>query len=277
LIVALNTYEFVPGVVTGDLFSDPEFLAAAQAEYAVNKTGILTSNQALYAMLPLSDIMTSQEANSIAQATAKSLHDMNKSPRDRLLDAMLHSKLTSRDVGQVELLCAPLKFSPSVIGEPGKTYLSLVAAVMAPHSRGSIHINSSNPLEYPVIHPQAFTKETDRKLIIAGLRFADKVSRTMPLKQYIARRIEPAGERELTDQEWWAHVRQTVHTLSHPVGTCAMLPEDRGGVVDSRLRVYGVKGLRVVDASVIPLHIAAHIQATVYAIAEKAADLIRKS
>ena len=78
---------------------------------------------------------------------------------------------------------------------------------MGPYSRGSIHINSPNPLDYPVIKPQGLTKETDRKLIIAGLRFADKVSRTMPLKQYLARRIEPAGDGELTDEEWWAHVR----------------------------------------------------------------------
>jgi len=264
-------------MLTSDLFSNPEFLAAVQAEYETNKTGILTSNIPLYAMLPLSDIMTSQEISSIAQATENSLYDMDKSPRDRLLDAIVLSQLTSRDVAQVQLIFAPVKFSPTAIGEPGKTYLSLIAAIMLPHSRGSIHINSSNPLDYPKIQPQALTSEADRKILIAGLRFADKVSRTMPLKQYIVRRIEPTGDAELTDEEWWTHVKKTVETIKHPVGTCSMLPEDKGGVVDHTLRVYGVKGLRVVDASVIPLQIATPSQATVYAIAEKAADLIRDS
>lgn len=272
-----NTYEFVPGITTRDFFSNPEFLAAAQAEYAANKTGILTSNPTLYAMLPLSDVTTPQEIKSIVEATTKSLDDKDRSSRDRLLDAIILSQLTSKDVAQIELIWLPQKYSPTAIAEPGKTYLSLLAAVMVPHSRGSIHINSSNPLDYPVIQPQVFTQEADRKMTIAGIRLADKLSRTMPLKQYLVRRTEPTGDGDLTDEEWWAHVKKTVDGVKHPIGTCSMLPEQRGGVVDHKLRVYGVKGLRVVDASIIPLHIAQHTQATVYAIAEKAADLIRHS
>lgn len=274
---AINTYEFVPGMITSDLLSDPKFLAAAQAEYAANKTGILTGNNGVYAMLPLGDFMTSQEINSIVQATTKSLHDPGKSPRDRLLDEMLLSQLTARDVAQAEFLFVPSKTSATAVGEPGKTYMGLLAAVMIPQSRGSIHINSSNPLDYPVIQAQAFTKEVDRKVLIASLRFAEKISQAMPLKKYIVRRIEPAGDGELTDEEWWAHARKTAQSIQHPIGTCAMLPHDKGGVVDHNLRVYGVTGLRVVDASVIPLQISAHPQATIYAIAEKAADLIRNS
>jgi choline dehydrogenase-like flavoprotein len=72
-------------------------------------------------------------------------------------------------------------------------------------------------------------------------------------------------------------VRQSVATLNHHAGTAAMLPREWGGVVDAQLKVYGVEGLRVVDASIIPMLPAAHLQDTVYAVGEKAADLIKES
>ena len=112
--------------------------------------------------------------------------------------------------------------------------------------------------------------------MIAGHRYADKVAQTAPLSGRVHKRVSPAKEGQLTDDEWLEHIRETVETLKHPIGSCAMAPKSKGGVVDSRLRVYGAKGVRVVDASIIPLHISAHTQATVYGIAHKAARMVKK-
>ena len=221
--------------------------------------------------------MSASEITTLVKSTAETLKNPNLSPRDRLLDKMLLAHLNSSDVAQIELLCAPFKISATAVGEPGKAYLSLMPGVMLPHSRGSIHISSPNPLDQPVINPQAYTKDVDKKMVLAGMRFVDKVARTMPLKQFLVRRIEPAGDGELTEEQWWDNVKKTTEAIKHPIGTCSMLPRAKGGVVDHKLRVYGVKGLRVVDASIMPLHVAAHIQATVYAVAEKAASLILNS
>ena len=77
-----------------------------------------------------------------------------------------------------------------------------------------------------------------------------------------------------TDAEWETYVRNNVFTFFHPLGTCAMLPKKDGGVVDSKLRVYGVENLRVVDASIIPMIVSAHIQTAIYGIAERATGII---
>jgi choline dehydrogenase-like flavoprotein len=77
-----------------------------------------------------------------------------------------------------------------------------------------------------------------------------------------------------TDAEWETYIRNNVFTFHHPLGTCAMLPKKDGGVVDPQLRVYGVENLRVVDASVIPMIISAHIQTAVYGIGERAAEIM---
>lgn len=226
-------------------------------------------------MLPLHTLLPPAALTALITATTLSSLSPSRPPRDRALDALLAAHLSSPNVAQLELLFSPRKLSPTFPGAPGKTYLSLLAAVMLPHSRGSIHITSTSPLAAPRISPRAFTAPADRTILLAGLRFADRLARTAPLRDFLLRRVEPpAGGGELSDTEWWAHVRRTAQTVKHPVGTCAMLPREKGGVVDERLRVYGVRGVRVVDASVFPGEVAAHIQATVYAVAEKAAVMV---
>ncbi len=120
----------------------------------------------------------------------------------------------------------------------------------------------------------------DLELIVAGIKLATRVPESLPLQSIISRRVLPPADGEpgapTSDEEWSAFARQTTVTDWHPVGTCAMLPEKAGGVVDARLRVYGVKGLRVVDASIIPTHISSHLQATVFAIGEKGAALVQE-
>jgi choline dehydrogenase-like flavoprotein len=85
---------------------------------------------------------------------------------------------------------------------------------------------------------------------------------------------EPGLDKVNTDAEWKDFVLNTTLTIYHPVGTCAMLPKKDGGVVDPKLVVYGTRNLRVVDASIMPVLISAHLQTAVYGIAEMAADII---
>ena len=85
---------------------------------------------------------------------------------------------------------------------------------------------------------------------------------------------EPETEDKEKEEDFSPRITSSCITDWHPIGTCAMSPADAGGVVDARLRVHGVKGLRVADASIMPLHICSHPQATVYAIGEKAAAMI---
>lgn len=155
----------------------------------------------------------------------------------------------------------------------------------------------SNSDDKPIINPRYYEGtggEVDFLTMAAAQKFAHKICETRPLKDIIIKRVfpplpppktddNPAGEESKGDEggeeeSWEEWVRDTTMTDWHPVGTCAMGGDAgiKGGVVDDRLRVYGVKGLRVCDASVMPLQIAAHLQATVYAIGEKGADLIKE-
>ncbi len=107
-------------------------------------------------------------------------------------------------------------------------------------------------------------------------RFGSKIAQTQPLAGIVRSRAFPPPSVSDGDLKNWV-VGSTI-TDWHPVGTCAMGGRRgiKGGVVDARLRVYGVEGLRVVDASIMPLQISGHLQATVYAIAEKGAQMIRE-
>lgn len=103
------------------------------------------------------------------------------------------------------------------------------------------------------------------------MRFTDKLLGEEPLKSIVARRYFPAPEKDLQNvQEAEGAVKDWVMTGYHPIGTCSM-----GEVVDAKLRVKGVQGLRVCDASVFPNHISGNLVATVYAVAEKTADIIK--
>jgi choline dehydrogenase len=116
----------------------------------------------------------------------------------------------------------------------------------------------------PLIDPAYLTDERDVETLLAGLRVAREVAEAPAMSEWVRTETAPGGD------DPRAFLRATARTYFHPVGTCAM-----GTVVDRELRVHGVSGLRVVDASVMPTHIGGNPNATVLAIAERAADLIR--
>lgn len=150
--------------------------------------------------------------------------------------------------------------------------ISIAACQLRPESRGHVHIRSADPLAPPRITPNYLADPLDRHVIVEGLRWARRIAAAQPLADFIDHQISPA-EDIVSDADLLAHARRAGTTLYHPVGTCAM-GHGPTAVVDPRLRVHGVRGLRVVDASIMPRIISGNTNAPTIAISEKASDMI---
>jgi choline dehydrogenase/4-pyridoxate dehydrogenase len=147
--------------------------------------------------------------------------------------------------------------------------------MLHPESRGSVTLRSADPAAAPRIHQNFLATETDWTTLRAGVRMAREVAAQPQMRPFIAAEIAP-GLDESGDAAIDAHIRATSITVHHPLGTCRMGDDsDAAAVVDPVLRVRGMEGLRVVDASVMPDLPSGNINAAVVMIAEKAADLIR--
>jgi choline dehydrogenase len=136
-------------------------------------------------------------------------------------------------------------------------------------SRGSVGIRSSDAAAPPSIRYNYLATEKDRRVMIEGLKIARRIASTAPLRDYVIDEFLP-GERVQSDEDLLAFCREAGDTVFHPVSTCAI-----GQVVDERLRVKGLSGLRVIDASVMPAVPSGNINAAVIAVAEKGADLVK--
>jgi choline dehydrogenase len=143
---------------------------------------------------------------------------------------------------------------------------------LRPESRGTVRIRSTDPFEPPAMRPNYLSTEVDRRCALAGVRLARSLAGTEALKPYIAEEYRP-GPAARTDEELLEFARSYGGTIFHPVGTCKM-GNDPTGVVDERLRLRGIAGLRVVDCSVMPALVSGNTHAPAVMIAEKASDLI---
>ena len=154
---------------------------------------------------------------------------------------------------------------------PGMT---VAAWQQRPESTGWVRARSSDPLAAPEIQPNYLAHEMDRRVLLDGIRLGRRLLRTQPLAPYFEREEFP-GEDIQTDAELLDFAKQRGTTTFHLMGTCRMAPAtDPSGVVDDRLRVHGLEGLRVIDASIMPTMPSANLNASTMMIAEKAADLL---
>ena len=135
---------------------------------------------------------------------------------------------------------------------------------------------SRPPADAPIIQPNYLQAESDLNVGIEGVKFAREILQQPLFNSVRGKRLWPAEGAD-SDSALAEHIRRTSGTIYHPVGTCKMGKDnDKYAVVDGALRVRGLTGLRVIDASVIPLQITGHTNAPTIAIAEKAADLLLK-
>jgi choline dehydrogenase-like flavoprotein len=148
--------------------------------------------------------------------------------------------------------------------------------LLKPQSRGTITLRSDNPKDKPIIDPAYLTDDAgaDRAALMVGLRMCADIAKSAALKGIVGKVARPLGATDLDDDTLERALNSLSHTLYHPVGTCRMGSDD-ASVVDPELRVRGVEGLRVADASVMPTIIRGHTHAPSVLIGEKVADLIR--
>jgi choline dehydrogenase len=141
-----------------------------------------------------------------------------------------------------------------------------------PESRGWLRIRSPYPQIPPAIQPNYLSTQADKDTLIAGLRIARGIFQTAAMQKYVAREFLPGPLAE-SDEDWLDHIRQTAGTTYHPTSTCMMGPHERA-VVDAALRVHGIEGLRVVDASIMPTVVSGNTNAATIMIAEKGVEMI---
>jgi choline dehydrogenase len=168
--------------------------------------------------------------------------------------AILLDLLSRKDVGAYEILNDNIGL--------------LAVATMHPFSRGSVHIQSTNPFLQPLIDPRYCSNPLDCQVLVEALLFNNQLVNTNSMRLLKPGLYAPFFP-NATFKTLMTAIRTGLRTKFHGTGTTSMLPLNLGGVVDTHLRVYGAKNLRVVDSGIIPLVPAAHLQAPVYAIAEK--------
>lgn len=185
---------------------------------------------------------------------------------------------------QIPLLRNPTEGAVEILADSIGT---LSVAMQRPLSRGTVRPSSRDIFDLPLIDPRYCSEPFDCLVLARALLFNCALIRTRVMAELQPVVQEPyfcpdglssggddTDERNITDSRMLELARQYLATEFHPSGSTAMLPLDLGGVVDIELRVYGTQGLRVVDAGVMPMVLGAHLQAAVYAIAERAADII---
>ena len=145
---------------------------------------------------------------------------------------------------------------------------------MRPESKGEIKLQSKDPRTYPKIIPNYLSTETDCRTVVDGVNIARKIARHAPLTSKISEEFRPHADLDMDDYEAtldWA--RNNTASIYHPTGTCKM-GSGKDAVVDDRLKVHGIEGLRVADCSIMPEIVSGNTNAPAIMIGEKASDLI---
>ncbi|KAL0959318.1 hypothetical protein HGRIS_014580 [Hohenbuehelia grisea] len=261
-------FQLTPGHHTWDeLRNNLTFATQQWALYNTTKTGYMTNIDSSLAFVPPANFAGSDGAAALLQAFDTFVSQSNPTPLQQQQYKLQRAYLT-QGLPHIEIIC----LSRGVIApQQDQSYLTLLVGIQHPVARGSVHISSSSAATAPTINGNYLSNDYDAQTLLRAIKFAVGLKDNQPLASHVAALNSPTAS---TDDDILGYIRATFSPGSHISGTAVMAPRNIGGVVDKNLIVYGTKNLRVVDASIFPLLMAAHTQSTVYAIAEKAATLI---
>lgn len=272
------SYDLVEGEFSLDGMAVESVAKEAMGKYLKGEGGPLANSLCSTGFVSLSHIASEGEKKQIHALAEKAIRATEGGTHEE--KTILSARLQDPESASLQFLILPASFDPSRLDGsrappiPGviNRRVSVLVALTHPFSRGSIHINPTDPRAQPLIDPHYLESPIDVEVLSAGIRIADQVFQTSPLKEKIKGRVFPPADMDISDPvARKEYVRRHTRTEYHPIGTAGL-----GRVVDERLNVIGVDGLRVVDASVFPLSLSGNIMAPVYAVAEKAAEIIKR-
>ncbi|KAK0189137.1 hypothetical protein F5146DRAFT_1225783 [Armillaria mellea] len=278
-VFASLSYELKDSVTddTLDVLGD-EVERQKQIDLHARGEGVFNMGIVNFAFLPLSEV--SPRSDAIYSRTINSIEEkiaQGKYPVGATETLKMQIQKVGRNVLDCEITTIPGFLSGPNPPRPGKKHFNIFCMNNSLFSRGTAHITSSDPQVHPAYDPRYFEDEADLEALIETVKFARKVCRTAPFKDVLDEEpveVNP-GPNVQTDEELGAWVKQMLTSTWHTVGSASMLPKGKGGVVDSKLKVYGTTNLRIVDLSIAPILVAAHTQSLAYGIAEQAADIIK--
>ncbi|ERF74066.1 hypothetical protein EPUS_08114 [Endocarpon pusillum Z07020] len=254
-----------------DDFDDPDFITWADELWAANRTG--PWSRALWntgAWLGLPVVAPEAYESIAAKVDAQNAADYLPTGSDPTVIAGYQARLVS--LAEAIRRSNNVFYSHYFSGDEPVNYFTYEH----PLSLGTVNINTSAPESEPIVDYRTYSNPVDFDIMLELARFHRRINVESPLLAQFDPVETSPGLNVTAREDWVAYMRRnTEPTAMHPTGTCAMMPLELGGVVDEQLRVYGVEGLRVVDASVMSVIVGANLAGTVFAIAEKGADLIK--
>lgn len=276
----MNTYRLKGDYTSIDLLRNATYAAQQQELYSAGEQSLLENTGSAYSFFTTAQLASANNDTSlVTHLTSLALASADPA---NAIDAHKLTYLTNRtlasQVPEFETIFSD-GYTGIQKGYPSSTssnsssphFFTLIGIPQHPLARGTCHMNTTHPTTPPIINPRYLTNPYDLATLTILSKFQRTLALTHPLSTYWESEYEPGTQTAQTDSEWRDYARNASFTIYHPVGSCAMLPREKGGVVDTALRVYGTRNLRVVDASVVPILPAGHVQTLVYGVAERGA------
>ncbi|KZT35279.1 alcohol oxidase [Sistotremastrum suecicum HHB10207 ss-3] len=259
--------------ITGDLLRDPAFAAKELEYYQKTRKGQYASIHSAFSLLPLQHLMRPPQISAVARSIDPVKLSGGKGGGKGKRYEIQRRWIEDPHHANIELMHVP-EYCTFGAGPPKKDgrYVSILVVLMHALSKGSVHASSSKSRSKPIINPAFLSHPSDLTMLTHGLRFAHRVAQSSPLGDLISTPSHPTSQEldpHSSSKGLEGYIKKLVESGHHPIGSCSMLPRKDGGVVDERLKVYGTCNIRVVDASILPIHFSAHPQATLYALGEK--------
>ncbi|TVY40904.1 Dehydrogenase [Lachnellula occidentalis] len=285
-IISGVSFEVADGIETIDGLGrgEPEALGKAMNEYMTTQSGPFGRAAVnSTSILPVNELQTENGREEIHKLL-NTAHPA--APTDPAYHKVVRPLIEDPEQGSglLFMYSAQANFGANsakglALAEMPENFVTVSAMLLNPLSTGHVHISSANPDDMPALDFKYLTHPLDADLMARHIQLLDKITTTEPFVSL----LKPNGKRNKMYAPWKGledvkqYIRKTALSNWHPVATCSMLPKENGGVVGTDLVVYGVKNLRVVDASIMPLSPRSNIQSAVYAVAERAADIIKSA